>query len=295
VADIRAVGQGVWNGWKGQLLRELYYESETLMSGGDASPARSARIEAVKEALVAKIKDFPVIAHRHALTRHYDSYWAGFDADELEFQARLMRTADEKGEKLAIGARANASGTVTEIVIYTADHPGLFSRLAGAISMSNGTILGAKIFTTSDGYALDVFRVQDAMGGPFGDGGRIERLRQTIMKTLAGEILPRAVFSKRTLARRVAAFKTRSKVNFDNDASTQATVVEVESLDRVGLLYEITRALYNEGLSISSAVIATYGELAVDSFYVRDGFGHKVVHPQRLAAIEARLMKALEG
>ena len=124
---------------------------------------------------------------------------------------------------------------------------------------------------------------------------RSERLRQTILKTLAGEILPRAVFSKRTLARRVAAFKTRSRVNFDNDASTQATVVEVESLDRVGLLYEITRALYNEGLSISSAVIATYGELAVDSFYVRDGFGHKVVHPQRLAAIEARLMKALDG
>jgi [protein-PII] uridylyltransferase len=72
-------------------------------------------------------------------------------------------------------------------------------------------------------------------------------------------------------------------------------VVEVESLDRVGLLYEITRALFNEGLSISSSVIATYGELAVDTFYVRDVFGHKVTHPEKLAAIEARLMKALDG
>ena len=295
VADIRAVGPGVWNGWKSQLLRELYFEAETLMSGGDSTPARSARIEDAKRDLEARLKDFPEAARRHAVTRHYDAYWLAFDADELEFQARLMKTADEKGEKLALGALADPSNTVTDIVIYTPDHPGLFSRLAGAISVSNGSIVGAKIFTTSDGYALDVFRVQDASGGPFGDGGRIERLRQTIAKTLAGEILPRAVFAKRAPGRRASAFKTRSRVIFDNEASTVSTVIEVESLDRVGLLYEITRTLFVTGLSISSAIVATYGELAVDVFYIRDGFGHKVVHPERLAAIEERLMKALEG
>src|SRR5262249_38061516 len=152
-------------------------------------------------------------------SRHYDAYWLAFDADEFEFHARLMKSADAKGEKLALGARPAGADTVTEIVIYTPDHPGLFSRLAGAISVSHGSIVGAKIFTTSDGYALDVFRVQDASGGPFGDGGRIERLRQTIAKTLAGEILPRAVFAKRTPGRRAAAFKTRSRVIFDNEAS----------------------------------------------------------------------------
>jgi [protein-PII] uridylyltransferase len=140
-----------------------------------------------------------------------------------------------------------------------------------------------------------VFRVQDASGGPFGDGGRIERLRQTIIKTLAGEIRPRDVLAKRPPGRRAAAFKTRPKVNFDNEASTVSTVVEVESLDRVGLLYEITRGLFETGMSISSAIVATYGELAVDTFYVRDVFGHKITHPGRLAAIEARLTRALEG
>ena len=137
--------------------------------------------------------------------------------------------------------------------------------------------------------------MQDASGGPFGDGGRIDRLKQTIAKTLAGEILPRAVFAKRTPGKRAAAFKTRSRVIFDNEASTVSTVIEVESLDRVGLLYEIMRALFDMGLGISSAIVATYGELAVDVFYIRDIFGHKVLHPERLAAIEARLMKALEG
>ena len=295
VADIRAVGPGVWNGWKAQLLRELYLEAETLMSGGEAAPERNARIEDAKRKLQAKLKDWPEAARLHAASRHYDPYWLAFDVDELEFHAHLIKRADEASDKLAIGARSDPSNTVTEIVIYTQDHPGLFSRLAGAISVSNGSIVGAKIFTTTDGYALDVFRVQDASGGPFGDGGRIERLRQTIAKTLAGEILPRAVFAKRTLGKRAAAFKTRSRVIFDNEASVTTTVVEVESLDRVGLLYEITRSLFDMGLGITSSIVATYGELAVDVFYIRDIFGHKVTHPERLAAIEARLMKALDG
>src|SRR5258707_293180 len=294
-ADIRAVGPGVWNGWKSQLLRELYFEAETLMSGGDSSPARSTRIEDAKRALEEKLVSFPEAARRRALSRHYDSYWLAFDADELEFHARLMRTADEKNEQVVVGTRGDRSNSVSEIVIYTPDHPGLFSRLAGAISVSGGSIVGAKIFTTSDGYALDVFQVQDAAGGPFGDGGRIERLKQTVIKTLTGEIKPSAVLAKRPPGRRAAAFKTPPRVNFDNEASTVSTVIEVESLDRVGLLYEITRTLFEAGMSISSAIVATYGELAVDTFYVRDVFGHKITHPGRLAAIEARLTRALDG
>jgi [protein-PII] uridylyltransferase len=294
-ADIRAVGPGVWNGWKAQLLRELYFEAETLMSGGDSSPARSTRIADAKRALEERLADFTEEARRQVLSRHYDSYWLAFDPDELEFHARFMHGADVGGQKLAVGVREGMADAVTVIVIYTPDHPGLFSRLAGAFSISNGSIVGAKIFTTSDGWALDVFRVQDATGGPFGDGGRVERLKQTIARTLAGEINPRAVLAKRPPGRRAAAFKTPSRVNFDNEASTVSTVIEVESLDRVGLLYEITRALFETGMSISSAIIATYGELAVDTFYVRDVFGHKVTHPQRLASIEARLMNALEG
>ncbi len=295
VADIRAVGPGVWNGWKGQLLRDLYLESETFMSGGDSSPARNARIGSAKTALAESIKDLLQVVRERAINRHYDAYWLAFDTAAHEFHARMIAAADAKKEMLAVGARNDVLPGVTELVIYAGDHPGLFSRLAGAISMSGGTIVAAKIFTTSDGFALDVFQVQDAAGGVFGEESRLERLKQTIAKTLAGQVLPRSVFAQRPLARRAAAFRITPKILFDNEASVVSTVIEIESLDRIGLLYEITRALFEMGLTISSAIIATYGELAVDTFYVRDGFGHKVIQPSRLAAIEVRLMKALIG
>ncbi len=296
VADIRAVGPGVWNGWKGQLLRELYYEAEALMSGGDASPARASRVRDAKSALAERIADLPQAAREHALTRHYDAYWLAFDADAHERHARMMETADAKGELLALATESNAFRAITDVVIYTPDHPGLFSQIAGAIAVSGGSIADAKAFTTTDGFALDVFSIQDADGTAFDDAPRITRLRDTITKTLSGRLYPRKSLAKRAQGGgRITAFRVSPRVNFDNDASATATVIEVEGRDRPGLLYDITRAIFDSGLSISSSIVATYGERAIDTFYVRDGFGHKISHPERLASVEKRILSALEA
>ncbi|HVP84322.1 MAG TPA: [protein-PII] uridylyltransferase [Rhizomicrobium sp.] len=296
VADIRAVGPGVWNGWKGQLLRELYYEAENVMQGGDATPARASRVGEAKAVLEKRLGDFAPAAREHALSRHYDPYWLAFNAEEQERHARLMAAADAKHELLALSAESNAFRAITDIAIYTPDHPGLFSQLAGAISVSGGSIVDAKAFTTSDGFALDVFSVQDAEGGPFGDVARIARLRENITKTLAGQLYLRTTLAKREEGRRrIAAFRMTPRVNFDNNASATATVIEVEGLDRQGLLYDVTRAIFDSSLSISSSIVATYGERAFDTFYVRDGFGHKIHHPERLAAVQKTILAALEG
>jgi [protein-PII] uridylyltransferase len=293
VADIRAVGPGVWNGWKGQLLRELYYEAEAAMSGGDAIPARQARVAAAKAELEKRIADLPEAARKHALSRHYDYYWLSFDAASHERHARLTETADAKKQLLTLAAESNTFRSITEIILYTPDHPGLFSKLAGAISGSGGTIVDAKAFTTTDGFALDILSIQDTEGSPFGDSLRIERLRQQIEKMLTGQIRPATLFAKRGGKRRSSAFKVSPRVSFDNQASSNATVIEVEGLDRPGLLYDVTLAMFESALSISSAMISTYGERAIDVFYVRDGFGHKINHPDRQAAVEKRLLKAL--
>jgi [protein-PII] uridylyltransferase len=193
-----------------------------------------------------------------------------------------------------MSAESNEFRAVTEIVVYTPDHPGLFSHLAGAISVSGGSIVDAKAFTTTDGFALDVFSIQDDTGGPFGDAARIARLRESIERTLKGEIRPRTLLARRGATRRKSAFQVAPRVGFDNEASATATVVEVEGLDRPGLLYDVTHAIFESGLSISSAMVSTFGERAVDVFYVRDGFGHKVRHPGRLSAVEGRLKQALD-
>ncbi len=295
VADIRAVGPGVWNGWKGQLLRELYYEAEALMTGGDATPARSARIEQAKADLVARIADFSGSARERALNRHHDSYWLTFDGAAHEKHARLMTHADDAGDLLAMTTESNDFRAVTEIVIYTPDGPGLFAKLAGAISASGGSIVDAKVFTTTDGHALDVFSVQDAEGGPFGDTVRVERLRKALLKTLTGTTGHPPRFNGEKLGNRTKPFRVRPRVNFDNDASMVATVVEVEGLDRAGLLYDVTNALFESKLSISSAIVSTFGERAMDVFYVRDAFGHKITHPDRLKYVEDRLLRAMGG
>jgi [protein-PII] uridylyltransferase len=295
VADIRAVGPGVFNGWKGQLLRELYYEAEALMSGGDASPGRAARIETAKDKLRERLGDLAPATRDHVLSRHYDPYWLAFDDAAYERQARLMVRADASGELLSMLTQSDATRAATEVTIYTPDHPGLFSKLAGAIAVSGGSIVDAKAFTTSDGFALDVFWIQDAEGETFADPSRLARLRQTIEKTLSGETSPKRVLAQRPARKkRVAAFKIRPRVGFDNEASTTATVVEVEGLDRQGFLYDVTQALFESGLSISSSIVATYGERAIDVFYVRDGFGHKITHKDRLKSVEERLLKVLD-
>jgi [protein-PII] uridylyltransferase len=196
-----------------------------------------------------------------------------------------------------VEARNDAFQSVSEIVIYTPDTPGLFARLAGTIAVSRGSIVDARIFTTTDGYALDLFRVQDAEGAPFGDEARIERLRRAIARTARNEAPLRAALARRPhagqMGGRVRAFGVRPRVHLDNEASNASTVIEITAPDRPGLLYDVTSALTAAGLSISSAVIATYGERAVDVFYVRDSFGHKLTHPARIKAVEEGVQRAL--
>mgnify|MGYP001401247914 CR=1 FL=1 len=293
VADIRAVGPGVWNGWKGQLLRQLYFEAEAQMLGGFSATARPQLVAEAKDELVRRLADFPPAARERSLSRHYDPYWLALDADTHERQARQMRVADDAKESLNLTAKTDEFRAVTEISIYTGDHPGLFSQLAGAVAMCGANIVDAKIFTTTDGMALDLFSIQDSDGRPLGDQRRIQRLRETIGRVLNGEVVPRTVIDARHVRRREEAFRVEPRVLIDNSASDTYTVVEVNGRDRPGLLHDLTRALFAAGLSIHSAQIATYGERAVDVFYVKDGFGLKITHAQRLEDVRAKMLEAL--
>ncbi len=294
IADIRAVGPQVWNGWKSALLSELYNQAIDVMAGGLPVERRDARVAAALAAARPLLPDFSEAELAAFAKSGYPLYWLSFDAETHARHARLMREAEASGAPLTVRQRVDAQRAVTEITLYTADHAGLFSRIAGALAVSGANIVDAKIMTMSNGMALDTFWVQDLAGGPFDRRDKLGRLAVVFENVLTGDLKPH-----RELARppaypsRTRAFTVAPRVLIDNKASASHTVIEVNGRDRPGLLFEVTRELTRLSLQVSSAKISTYGEKVVDVFYVKNLFGHKVDHPAKLAEIRATLEAVL--
>ena len=294
-ADIRAVGPNVWNAWKGALLRQLYTLAAEVMSGGHAAEEKARRVAAAKESLAAALTDWPDDAVARHLERLYPPYWLGFDTEAHARHAAALDEAARTGAPLVLNTRVNRFHSVTEATLVAPDRPGLFSMVAGAMALAGASIVNAKIFTTADRVALDVFWMQDARGGPFERPDRLARLSVLIARALDGELAPGAALAgRRSLSSRAAAvFAVEPRVLIDNNASTRYTVVEVNGRDRPGLLHDVTAALIALGVSVVTAHVSTYGERAVDVFYVKDVYGLKIEHAGKLATIHARLLAAL--
>ena len=208
-----------------------------------------------------------------------------------------MEAADAKGELLAFTTDSNDFRAVTEVVVYTPDHPGLFSQIAGAIAVSGGSIVDAKAFTTADGFALDIFSVQDTEGGPFGDPERARAAcARPSSKTLAGEIIPHAVFAKRPVKKRATAFNIRPQVDFDNEASAIATVIEVEGAGPARACFTTLPApSSNPACRSPRPSWRPMASARWTSSMSATAIGHKIVHPDRQASVRARIVKAIDG
>jgi len=294
VADIRAVGPKVWNGWKATLLRELYHRAADVMSGGLAADARDARVKSHQEEARALLRDFSDAEFEAFVGKTYPAHWLSFEPQQIARQARLTREAERSGAPLTVDTRVDPARAVTEVTIYTADHPGLFSRMAGALALAGANIVDARILTLSNGMALDTFLVQDRQGGAFDRPEKIAKLAVLFENVLSGRVKPHIELNEPpAIASRTRVFHVAPRVLINNTASRTHTVVEVNGRDRPGLLYELTRALTQLNLQIFSAKISTYGEKVVDVFYVKDLFGHKVEREERVKAIRERLTAAL--
>ena len=190
VADIRAVGPHVWNGWKATLLRELYHSAIEMMAGGLTVEGRDSRVAAALAEVRELLPDFSEADFAAFAKSGYPFYWLSFDAATHARHARLMREAEATGAPLTVEKRVDARRAVTEITLYTADHPGLFSRMAGALAVSGANIVDAKIMTMSNGMALDTFWVQDLAGGAFDRPDKLAKLAVVFEKVLTGDLKP---------------------------------------------------------------------------------------------------------
>ena len=293
VCDIRGVGPGTWNNWKAVLLRQLYEQTATVLDSGMEALNRDQRLDDAKRALrhylVAQGWDAKAI--RAETSRHYANYWQGLPTDTQAVFARLLNGISDN--EIRIDLHPDADRDATRAAFVLADHPGIFSRLAGALALVGANVVDARTYTSKDGYATAVFWVQDAEGHPY-DVERLPRLTKMIDRTLKGEVVARDAFAdKDQLKKRDRAFKFPTHIIFDNDGSEIYTIIEVDTRDRPGLLHDLTRTLASNHIQIASAVIATYGAQVVDTFYVKDAFGLKLHQPARRESLEKKLRQAI--
>ena len=294
VCDIRAVGPGVWNGWKGQLLRALYWETEVVLAGGYSAADRRARIAGAQAALRAELPQWSEERFAAYAARHYPAYWLKVDLPHRIAHAALLTRAEESGERMLTSTATNGFKGVTELTVLAIDHPRLLAILTGACAAAGANIVEAQIFTTTDGLALDTIFISRAFDRDEDELRRAERVAAHIVKALKGEIrLPDVVASRAAATKRPGAFTVVPDVSISNALSERYTVVEVTGLDRPGILYELTTALGKMRLNIGSAHIVTFGEKVVDVFYVTDLTGGKLVTPGRQATLKQELLQAL--
>ena len=294
-ADIRAVGPGVWNGWKGQLLRTLYHETEPLVAGGHTQFTRKERIEEAQAALRTALVGWPVAEVNRFIDRHYQSYWLRTDTKTQVEHAELLRQAQGAKTKLATRVKTDAFTAITELTVFAPNHARLLSLFAGACAAAGSNIAGAHITTTRDGFALDTFLLNREFADDDDELRRGKRIGETIDRLLAGkDRLAALLQKKRPASRSVEAFTVEPEVIISNTLSERLTVLEVAGRDRPGLLYELTAAISDLSLDIASAHITTFGEKAVDVFYVTDLTGKQIVSDVRQKAIRERLTRVLQ-
>ncbi|WP_324805754.1 [protein-PII] uridylyltransferase [Sphingomonas sp. LY29] len=289
VVDIRAVGPGTWTDWKRLLLRTLFDAAEERLRLGHKQRGRADQVSVRQEALAETLGWSPAALRAHA-RRLPDSYWL---AEPIEWQAdnaRQVALAESRIGPLApsVVAEPDAGSGATRISVFAPDRPGLFYRLAAALSGAGASIVDARIHTTRDGLALDNLLVNDARGRAYEEAKPRRRLVKAVVAALAAPDEP-PLPDIETLPSREEAFRVAPRVLVQDKASSRTTVVEVNARDRPGILARLAHVIHTSGHYLHSAHIATYGERAVDVFYLTSASGKKLTATEAAALRDALL------
>lgn len=302
VVDIRAVGPGVWNGWKAQLLRDLYSATSAVLredrhpEEAEARERLARRAERARTLFRQRLDRFDARFAERWTRELDDPYWLAFNESDRLRHAAFVRAAEARGETIACGVRIDKRRSAAEVLALAPDRDGLFADIVGALALNGANVVGAQVTTTSGGAAFDVFYVQEPGGKPYGwsDRNALDRLQAAVERAALEGLDDSETIPERRLLRREAAFAVKPYVQLDTSAADNALVIEASGRDRPGLLHDLARALADSGLSLQAARIDGYGERAVDSFYVTKD-GTKVTDKATLAEIRDSLMKVLSG
>lgn len=295
VVDIRAVGPQVWNSWKGALLRELYFRAEQRMGAGETGETAALHDDRLVPAFAEGLPGWSFEERSAYLALGNEQYLKGFDIPtHIRVAQLLKRAAKAAPPHFALHVTPDAALSITEVLLTAADRKGLFALMAGALTSVGANIVNAKIFTLKNGMAVEQFFVQDFHGNAFEDPARIRELERTLRRVLAAEEFEPPPAPPARFGAQHHAFAIHPRVIIENNVSSHHTVIETNGRDRPGFLHTVTRALAELELGISTAHVSSYGERAVDVFYVKDKFGMKITSEAKLRQVRERLMEALQ-
>lgn len=306
-ADSLATSDKLWNGFKDSLLWSLHMKAMRLMGGATEfvraeEKQRELLMGEVQRLLPAQLNEEELQAHFAALPpRYFQIHTAREMLDDLVLAHRFMRLQISEVESpLApvVNWHNDPDRACNAVKICTWDRAGLFSKIAGSLSAAGLNILSAQIFTRNDGIVLDTFFVNDARSGSLAGPEQREQFEQVIHKALTGgELDFHALIARQKSTRPAYQAYTGERIpttiRFDNESSDTRTLIEVETEDRIGLLYMISQTLTELELDISAARISTEKGAAIDSFYVRELDEAKILAAPRQQAIERRLRHAI--
>lgn len=296
-ADLRAARQGAWTDWISALLYRLYSGAGEILARPSDSQARTDKSwNTPKAAAVCEyLKKKDPLAVRQHLEGMSERYFMCFSPKEIAEHMRMVLSL--RGREAALKWVAVPDYSLSRITVCAADRPGLFAEIVGVFASQQVSVLDAAAFTRADGVAIDSFYVVDGRtDGPL-SSRRWAVVKQTMQKALEGgrdveRLIRRA--ERNPLAAQRTMSSLRRGVSFDNGASAACTIIDVEAPDRIGLLYDVASAIFDLGLDMSVARIATDGRQARDAFYVTDREGGKIEDPLRLEEIRKRIEGALD-
>ena len=306
-ADSQGTSDKLWNGFKDSLLWQLYSRAMPLLAGGTefrraGQKQRESLMQEVRELASKQISKEELDAHFASLpARYFEIHTASEIFGDIELAHRFMhRLILENNRALApVTAWLDEPNRGYNLVkICTWDRAGLFSKIAGSLSAAGLNILSAQIFTRTDGIVIDTIFVNDARTGNLAAREQHDKFAALLEKILVGEpvdlnaLIKKQILS-RTFYKPYVGEQMETQISFDNEISDSRTLIEVETEDRLGLLYTISQTFAELAVDIAGARIVTERGAAIDSFYVRELDGKKIESPERRLLIENKLREAL--
>ena len=292
VCDIRGVSNVAWNNWKAVLIRELYSKTFLMLTEGSLSFSRKSKIEETKKIIFENLKNWKKSEKIKSISKHYDAFWITLDLNtQLEF-LNLIKFIHN--DIIKISLTISKERDANRLCFVSNDHPGLFSKISGALSFNGANIVDAKTFTTKDGLVTAVFWIQDINSHPF-PIEMLNKFKKSIQLSIDDKLFKKKEYEeKNKINKKEKDFVVPTTISFDNSGSNVYTIIEVDTRDRMGLIYDLCRTLTNNNILIYSAKIVTYGEQAVDTFYVKDIFGLKINNKIKQDKISKSLREAID-